>query len=150
MHLQDNKRSGSYQWTRLCILRKVCKLSFKSNSIGSLILFVLDRYEKFLTEHILQPSCDSRRFMCAVFIKSIVEMPDLHKYVETTDKRERDATLATFGLEPIIWIHNFSTVLLFKRLSAVESFFRYQSTHPAALAYADSTRINMLFVANKQ
>jgi len=40
--------------------------------------------------------------MCVVLMKSIVEMPDLNIYVETKDKREQGAALATLGYEPII------------------------------------------------
>jgi len=40
--------------------------------------------------------------MCVVLMKSIVETPDLHMYVETKNKSERDVTLAILGFESII------------------------------------------------
>ena len=35
----------------------------------------------------------------SVALRSMIEMSNVHKYLETNDKRERSATLATLGLE---------------------------------------------------
>ena len=54
--------------------------------------------------------------MCS-FDEEVVEMPDFYKYVETIDKSERSATLATLGFEQI---QSSSTVLSSKRSLAEE------------------------------
>jgi len=51
------------------------------------------------------------------FDEEVVEMPDFYKYVETIDKSERSATLATLGFEQI---QSSSTVLSSKRSLAEE------------------------------
>ena len=51
-----------------------------------------------MTMNILQSSSASRRFMCVVLMKSMVEVSDLHKYVENNDKSERAVII---GWKPI-------------------------------------------------